>query len=95
MKVTDSKLLRQFRKWAKRLMRVNPDYVLDPRKIRDYITGPNWDDSDIEYAHYRSTVAIYGDELLEFFEKVRSSPKEEAFAMWRDALEQAGIKEEA
>ena len=43
------KLLKQFRKWAKGLLKVNPDYVRDPRRLLSYIKGPNWDHSDVEF----------------------------------------------
>ena len=32
----NDRLLKQFRKWAFGLLKVNPDYVQDPRRLRDY-----------------------------------------------------------
>lgn len=76
----------QLREWAKSLMKVNPDYVTDPGRLIPYIKGPNWDDPDIEYAHYRNTISLYGKELLEFFENIRSIPDQYAQAEYRKAI---------
>lgn len=68
----NKKLLNQFKRWAKSLLRTNPDYVKDVRRLRDYIKGPNWDAPDVECAHYREYIEAYGEELLKFFEELRS-----------------------
>lgn len=88
----DSPLLKQFKQWAKHLLKVNPGYVKDPKCIQCYIQGPNWDESDIEYAHYRSTVKIYGDELLGMFERMRASKYGEGLEEYIGLLKQAGIE---
>ena len=96
MKMTarsDCPLLRQFRRWAKGLMRVNPRYVRNPRRLRDYIRGPNWDDTDPEYAHYRLTVAAYGEDLLGLFERMRADG-DAGLEEYRGLLRRAGITEE-
>lgn len=86
------KLLKQFKKWAKSLLKVNPDYVRDPRRLLSYIKGPNWDHSDVEYAHYRDTVAMYGKELLDEFERLRGLPDEDAVIEYESLLSNAGIE---
>ena len=91
MKKKQSELMNQFRKWAKSLMKVNSEYVIDPGRLIPYIKGPNWDDLDIEYAHYRETVSFYGDELLEAFEELRSLPTREAEAKYLALLDMSGV----
>lgn len=85
------KLLRQFKKWAKSLLKVNPDYVRDPRMLLPYIKGPNWDHPDVEYAHYRDTVAMYGKELAEEFERLRGIPDEDAVKEYMALLNDSGL----
>ena len=70
------KLLKQFKKWTNGLMKVNPDYVMDPNRILTYLRGPNWDNPDMEYAQYRMTVGMYGDDLLAEFERLREMQHE-------------------
>lgn len=89
----DRPLLRQFKKWAKRLLDVNPGYVTCPSSIVGYIKGPNWDDSGEGLAHYRECIMFYGGELLEFFEGLRAAKTEEAEAEYRKMIEEAGIEE--
>ena len=93
IKKSDSPLIRQYKLWAKDLLGVNPSYVTTPGKLVWYIKGPNWDDPDMEYAHYRSTVGIYGDELLKKFEYIRSLPEEQAEAEYAALMKIAGITE--
>ena len=92
MNKDDTPLLKQFKKWATRLMRVNPHYVQSPRALRDYVRGPNWDDPDPECAHYKISIKCYGEELLGLFERLRST--EEGIEEYRGLLKQAGIEEE-
>ena len=86
-------LLTQFRKWAKKLLRFNPEYVLDAENLIDYIKGRNWDDSGVEYAHYKQTVAFYGKELLDFFEKLRELDRAEAIEEYNALLKRSGIED--
>lgn len=88
----DSPLLRQFKRWAAPLLRCNPGYVTDPGRLRDYIRGPNWDAAGPEYAHYRTFIELYGDELLGLFERLRADPV--GLDEYRSLLEQAGIEED-
>lgn len=92
---SDSPLIRQFKRWAKGLLKVNPRYVTNPRDLVRYIKGPNWDAPDVEYAHYKETIGFYGSELLRKFEYIRSSSEGEAVAEYRALLEMAGIEEES
>lgn len=85
------KLLKQFRKWAKVLLKVNPDYVTDPDRILPYLRGPNWDNPDMEYARYRMTVSLYGHELLTEFERLREMPHEDAVKEYMALLNDSGL----
>lgn len=87
----DSPLLKQYKRWAKYLLRVNPMYVIDPNLIVCYIKGPNWNDPDVEYAHYRFTISLYGDELLKEFERIRSLPYEVGLVEYSKLKDMAGI----
>ena len=89
----DGPLLVQFKRWAKGLLKVNPRYVTNPRDLVSYIKGPNWDAPDVEYAHYRLQVSLYGDELLGVFERMREAKLGEGLDEYRDLLKQAGIEE--
>lgn len=89
------KLLKQFKKWAKSLMKVNPDYVTDPERLLPYLRGPNWDASGVEYAHYRQTVSFYGKELLEEFERLREMPHEDAVKEYKALLNDIGLGKES
>ena len=90
---SDSPLMRQYKEWAKSLLKVNPRYVVDPGSIVWYIKGPNWNDPDPEYAHYRFMISLYGDELLKKFEHIRSLPDKEAEAEYAELMKMAGITE--
>ena len=91
----NKELLKQFKKWAKGLMKVNPSYVTDPERLRSYVQGPNWDRHDVEYAHYRDLVAQYGKELLGMFERLRAGKGEKGLEEYRSLLKAAGIGETA
>lgn len=84
------KLLKQFKKWAKSLMKVNPDYVT-AELLPPYLRGPNWDAPGVEYAHYRQTVSFYGKELLEEFERLRGMPHEDAVKEYQALLNDIGL----
>ena len=87
----DPKLLRQFKRWAKSLLPVNPGYVKDPGRLRDYVKGPNWDAPHWEYAHYKKHVQMYGKELLDMFERLRAGTGEEGLVEYRSLLKATGI----
>ena len=88
----NSRMLRQFVKWAKRLRKVNPYYVDTPEALVSYIKGPNWDDPDVEYAHYKDAIGAYGEELLREFEAMRSLPNGDAVARYREVAGMAGVE---
>lgn len=88
------KLLRQFKRWAKSLLKVNPSYVTDPALLRDYVKGPNWDHPYWGYAHYKERIALYGQELLGMFERLRAGNGEEGLAEYRSLLKAVGIEED-
>lgn len=87
------KIRPQFRRWARALLKVNPEYVTEPLAIVSYLRGPNWDDPDPEYAHYRYTVECYGKELLEEFEAIRLLPLAEGAERYRALLTGCGFDE--
>lgn len=89
----NKELLRQFKRWAKSLLKVNPSYVTDPAKLRSYVQGPNWDAPDCEYAHYKARIRLYGDELLGMFERLRAGKGDEGLEEYRSLLKATGIKE--
>ena len=89
----DPKLLGQFRRWAKSLLKVNPSYVKDPGLLRDYVQGPNWDAAHWEYAHYKERIELYGPELLGMFERLRAGKGEGGLEEYRSLLKAAGIEE--
>ena len=93
IKKSDSLLMRQYKKWAKRLLEVNPSYVVNPSDIVWYIKGPNWDAPGVEYAYYKLTISQYGDELLKKFEHIRSLPDDQAKAEYAALMKMAGITE--
>ena len=90
----NKELLKQFKSWAKSLLKVNPDYVKCPATLRDYVQGPNWDHPHWEYAHYSGHIAMYGRELLEMFERLRAGKGEEGLEEYRSLLKAAGIEED-
>ena len=94
-KEIDKNLLKQFKDWAKSLLKVNPGYVKNPHDLRWYVRGPNWDAPDCEYAHYKIRIRMYGDELLGMFERLRAGTGEEGLEEYRSLLKAAGIKEES
>lgn len=87
-------LQKQFKAWSKKLMDVNPGYVRDVKRLRSYLKSPNWDDPEVEYAHYREFVAYCYPELLPVFERLRESDGDEGLDEYRGLLRDAGIKEE-
>ena len=87
----NQKLLKQFKKCAKCLLKVNSDYVRDPDRLLPYLRGPNWDDPDVEFAQYKQTVRLYGDDLLREFERLRSMPHEDAAKEYRSLLGESKI----
>lgn len=88
----DNKLLNQFKRWAKSLLKVNSDYVKTGKRLLDYIKGPNWDAPDVEYAHYRGHIEIYGEELLKFFEDLRNDEDaSRALANYNALLTASGV----
>ena len=93
MKATE--LQKQFAKWAKHLLKVNPDYVRNPERLRGYLQTPNWDGDHWEYAHYRDYIRNGYPELLPVFERMRESQGDEGLAEYRRLLKDAGIKEVA
>lgn len=90
----NKELLRQFKNWAKSLLKVNPGYVTDPARLRSYVQGPNWDAADCEYARYKERIALYGQELLGMFERLRAGTGEEGLAEYRSLLKAVGIEED-
>lgn len=91
----DTRLLRQFKRWAKRLLKVNPGYVKDPSLLRWYVQGPNWDAPHWEYAHYKECIQAYGKELLSMFERLRAGEGDKGLEEYRSLLKAAGIEEAA
>ena len=89
----NKELLKQFKNWAKSLLKVNPSYVTDPGKLRSYVQGPNWNAPGCEYAHYKTQIRLYGDELLGMFERLRAGKGEEGLEEYRSLLKAAGIEE--
>lgn len=87
------RLLKQFKRWAKSLLKVNPGYVKDPSLLRRYVQGPNWDDPDWEYAHYKECIQAYGKELLGMFERLRTGNGDRGLEEYRSLLKAAGIEE--
>ena len=91
IKKGDSPLLKQYKRWAKDLLNVNPRYVIDPNSIVWYIKGPNWSDPGVEYAHYRFQISLYGDDLLKEFERIRVLQDKEAVAEYSKLKDMACI----
>ena len=90
-KTNDDMLKDQFKAWAKSLLKVNPGYVRDPELLVPYLKGPNWDDPDIEYAHYKSVISMYGKELLEWFMGLRQMELSEACEAYEKVLWDSGV----
>lgn len=86
MKVVRTALESQFSAWAKGLLKGNPEYVNEPARLIGYIKGPNWDDSNIEYAHYKEFISRFGNELLSFFEELRAADDKTAISKYQAAL---------
>lgn len=90
----DKKLLKQFKEWARHLLKCNPGYVRNPYDLRAYVRGPNWDAADYEYAHYRECIKMYGPELIGMFERLRNGHGEDGLSEYRSLLKAANIKED-
>lgn len=90
----DKRLLKQFKEWAKHLLKCNPRYVMNPYDLRAYVCGPNWNAADCEYAHYKIRISLYGPELLGMFERLRNGHGEDGLAEYRSLLKAANIKED-
>lgn len=91
----DPRLLQQFKRWAKSLLKVNPSYVKTPSLLRWYVQGPNWDAPHWEYAHYKECIRAYGKELLSMFERLRAGEGDKGLEEYRSLLKAAGIEEAA
>lgn len=89
----DSPLLKQFKRWAKSLLDINPAYVQEPELLQSYIKGPNWNDADPSLAHYKTTITLFGEELLGVFERMREGKIGENLDEYRGLLCRAGIDE--
>lgn len=87
----EEKVKAQFRRWAKDLSKVNPDYVTDPDRLVPYVRGPNWNHPNPDYAHYRDTVKDYGGELLAEFERLRECTIDDGLARYRGLLARCGF----
>lgn len=87
----DDGLAVQFAHWASSLLGVNPRYVLEPSALIGYVRGPNWNEPDVEYAHYEQRVKGYGDELWHEFASYRSIPDDEAVRRYTALLEKTGL----
>lgn len=93
IKTSDSPLMKQYKRWARSLLKVNPSYVTCPDNIVWYVKGPNWDEPHWEYAHYKDRISCYGKELLAEFEKMRALPQNEACDVYRAMMKEAGVEE--
>lgn len=89
----DGPLLKQFKRWARSLMKVNPEYVKNPTLLQGYVKGPNWDNPDCEYAHYGEFVRGYGQELYGMMMRLRESPMGTGIEEYRSLLKESGIEE--
>ena len=88
----DSPLLLQAAKWAADLLNVNPRYVLEPNALVSYVRSPNWNDPDVECAHYEETVKCYGNELRTEFASYRNVPIDEAERRFELLQQWIGLK---
>lgn len=73
----DNAVLVQFAAWAEDIIKVNPRYATDPRAIPAYVKTGNWNAPDVCYAHFESTIRLYGEELRKEFETIRNLPAKE------------------
>ena len=88
----DSPLLLQAARWAASLLKVNPRYVLDPNALVFYLRSPNWNDPDVEYAHYESQIKSIGAELHTEFASYRNVPMDEAERRFKLLQRWIGLK---
>ena len=89
---TDSPLLLQAAQWAASLLKVNPRYVLNPRAIVCYICSPNWNNPDVELAHYEDQIKCIGAELHTEFSSYRNVSMDEAERRFKLLQQWIGLK---
>lgn len=88
----DSPLLLQAAQWAASLLKVNPRYVLNPSALVCYLWSPNWNNPDVECAHYESQIKSIGAELHTEFASYRNVPMDEAERRFRVLQQWIGLK---
>ena len=89
---TDSPLLLQAAQWAASLLKVNPRYVLNPSALVFYIWSPNWNNPDVEFAHYEDQIKCIGAELHTEFASYRNVPMGEAERRFKLLQQWIGLK---
>jgi len=94
-KAKHAQLMKQFKRWSKKLLVVNPSYVKDPKRLRWYLRSPNWDASDVEYAHYGMFIRACYPELYPVFVRMRKTTDDKGLEEYRSLLREAGIEEES
>ena len=88
----DSPLLLQAAQWAASLLKVNPRYVLNPSALVCYIWSPNWNNPDVELAHYEDHIKQIGEELHTEFASYRNVPMDEAERRFKLLQQWIGLK---
>ena len=88
----DSPLLLQAAQWAADLLKVNPRYVLEPNTLVCYIWSPNWNNPDVELAHYEDQIKCIGAELHTEFSSDRNVPMDEAVRRFKLLQQWIGLK---
>lgn len=87
----DSPLLLQAAQWAADLLEVNPRYVIDPNALVCYIRSPNWNNPDVEFAHYEYQIKLIGSELHKEFASYRKVPMDEAERQFKLLQQRIGL----